>query len=368
MICKISDLDTPSLLIDKNILKANINKMQKLCNDNGINLRPHIKTHKSPVIAKMQLKAGAIGIAAAKISEAEVFAGNGFNDIQIANIIIGPDKISKLYKLHEQVERLTCGIDSAEGAAMLSSFFHSKKKILNVFIIINSGLNRCGVDSKEELLNLAKDIQNMPGINLYGLLTHAGSVYSAFGYDERKAIGLNESELLLGYKDYLEKHNIEISEISVGSTPTAEFCSTVNGVSELRAGNYIYHDMIQVGLGSANISQCAMSLLSRVIGVHNGSRVIIDAGKKALSSDPVTRNISSVKGFGYIRDKDEYITRLSEEHGIIDEPHSEYSLNEKVRIIPNHACMVSNLFDVAYFTDGDDVTDEISIDARGKME
>ena len=362
----INEIDTPALLIEKSIMESNIQKMQKLADTNSVGLRCHIKTHKIPLLAQLQIKAGAKGIATAKLSEAEVMNKAGIIDIQIANIIVGEEKINRLLMLSKRCSKLTCCIDSIDNAKELSKVFTDNNSRLDVFIEIDSGLGRCGLQRINDVINLAKQIQELKGIKLIGLLTHAGNAYSAKYNDEIRRIGRNESEVLMKTKSELFKNGIEIDEISVGSTPTANFCSAVKGVTELRAGNYIYNDMIQVSLSVASIDDCALSVLTTVIS-KSENRVIIDVGSKAFSSDKGAHGSDKIKNYGYIINKNAELFQLSEEHGFIRFDKEIISIGEKIKIIPNHSCAVSNLFNFAYLVDGENILEILQISARGKM-
>jgi D-serine deaminase-like pyridoxal phosphate-dependent protein len=362
----ISDISTPAVLIEKSIMEKNLIAMQKLADRNGINLRVHIKSHKIPQLAKRQLKLGAVGIAVAKLGEAETMADAGLNDIQIANIIVGKDKIASLVKLSRRVN-LTIAADSVTNIKELSSAFRNEQKPIEILIKINTGLNRCGLDSFPRLLRLLKVTERLKGIRVLGLMTHAGHAYAAKNKTELIKIGTYESTLLIDYANRLKKAGYEIKTISVGSTPTAPYCSKIKGITELRVGNYIFNDMTQVALGVAPISRCALSILATVISKSESGRVIIDTGSKALALDKGAHGNNILNGFGKVVGSHDWITRLSEEHGIIDKPRRKYEVGQKIRIIPNHACTAINLFDKAYLVDGNRIINWFKIAARGKM-
>ena len=207
----------------------------------------------------------------------------------------------------------------------------------------------------------------MKGIHIIGLMTHAGHAYVAKSKAEIKKIGTAESTLLIDYANQLKKAGYEIKIISVGSTPTAPYCAKIKGITELRVGNYIFNDMTQVALGIAPISRCALSILATVISKSENGRVIIDAGSKAMALDKGAHGNDLLNGYGKVVGGRDWITRLSEEHGVIDRPSRNYKVGQKIRIIPNHACTAINLFDDAYLIDGNRVIDCYKISARGKM-
>lgn len=366
MFCSFSEIDTPALLIEKSILERNIFSMQALANSRNIKLRPHIKTHKIPEIAQMQIDAGANGIAVAKISEAEIMAQFGFKDIQIANIIVGDKKVNRLKILREQLESLSVATDSFEAVDDLAKGFIDASLPLKVFIKVDVGFNRCGLESKEAILKLSRYIKDKKGLHFEGILTHAGQAYLAQNQKEIEQIGYNEGITMVQIADYLKSNDVEVPEISVGSTPTALYVSNINGITELRAGNYVYYDMIQVALGTANIRDCALSVLSTIISIPSLDRMVIDAGSKSLSLDKGAHSNTLLDSFGYIIGKNSKIKRLSEEHGVVEILNEDFTTGEKIRIIPNHSCAVSNLFDKAYLVDQKEIVAEYHIACRGK--
>jgi D-serine deaminase-like pyridoxal phosphate-dependent protein len=367
LVYEFPEIDTPALIIEKSRMERNLLRIQTLTNNKGIKFRPHIKTHKMPVLAIEQTKQGAVGIAVAKLSEAEIMFKHGLDDIQIANIITGRLKIERLKAVLTRVKRITCCVDSPENVIELSESLENTGLILEVFIKINSGLDRAGLNEFPKILQLAKLITELNNIKLAGILTHAGQGYSAENIDELKSIGKYEGLFMVDIARRLNANRIDVPEISVGSTPTAPYCSMIKGVTELRAGNYIFNDMIQVSLGSANIEDCSLTILSAVISIPSAERVIIDAGTKALGREKGAHGLEKVEGFGFLSNKNGVLTRMSEEHGIIIHNGESFKLGERIRIIPNHACVVSNNFDIAYLVDGQKVLKEIKIEARGMM-
>ncbi|MFH1051484.1 MAG: alanine racemase [bacterium] len=362
------ELDTPALLIEKSIVEKNINDMQNLIDKHHVKLRPHIKTHKSPNLAKMQIEAGAVGIACAKVTEALVFAKSGIRDIQIANIIVGEKKFDNLLKLHKTVDKLSCCVDSINNATLLADFFEKNRKIIDVLIIVDCGYHRCGYNDYYKILELAHFIKTRKSLNLLGITTHAGQSYASKTNLERLMIAKHEGNLMVHYANKLRKDGIEIQDVTIGSNPTARESCKVKGVTEIRTGNYIFNDMIQVSLGTVKKSRCALTVLTQVISSPSSNRVIIDAGSKTLSSDRGAHGNENLKGYGYIIGKNAVIEKLSEEHGIIKHQKERFRIGERLRIIPNHACSTNNMFEKAYLIDKDKIIQEIEISARGKLQ
>lgn len=363
MVEKVDQIDTPALLIEKIILEYNIKRIQEFANKHHLNLRPHIKTHKSSYLAKMQLDAGAIGIAVAKLAEAEVMAAKGIKDIQIANQVVGDTKLARLLELSSKAH-LSVAVDSLENAMGLNSLFATQSSSLDVLIEVDSGLHRCGLQSIAEVRELCRQLLPLKGLNLRGIMTHAGHAYAAADSDAVAMIGQAEGQFMVEIADTMRSEGVPLDVVSVGSTPTAIHCGAVKGVTELRVGNYIFNDMMQVVLGTVDMSACALTVLATVVSKQN-CRAVIDAGSKALSLDRGAHGNEVVDGYGWIRGDGRSLSRLSEEHGMIDNGLG-FEVGEKMRLIPNHACPVMNLFDHAYLVDGQNVVDVIDIDARGK--
>lgn len=358
-------LDTPTLLLDLNKLEKNLDDIRTLTNKNNIQWRPHIKTHKSVQIAKMQLKYGATGITVAKLEEAEIMAKAGIKDILIAYPLSNKQKLIRLRQL-ARTAKLTVAIDSFEQAKLINEAF-TNEATLDVWIKINSGLNRCGIEI-EEVLQLATKISSLAHLHLTGLFTHAGHSYAAKSEAEIKAIAKAEAATILESANICEQAGLRITHRSIGSTPTFKFGATVNGITEIRPGNAAFYDMCQVGLGVATKTQCALTVLASVVSVKN-DRIIFDAGSKALSLDQGAHGNQNVTGFGsLIGHPNLTLARLSEEHGIAPlSDKTKLFLCDKVQIIPNHACVVANLFDeYVVHRDGLVVT-TWPVDARGKM-
>lgn len=359
------DIDTPALLVDLDRLEANIARMSELAGKYGVNLRPHTKTHKCPEISQMQLAAGAAGITCAKLGEAEVMAAAGIDDILIANEIIGEPKFKRLIELNRNV-KLCVAVDSRVGARMLNDALQAAGQTLDVVLEINCGQNRAGVLPGEQALDLARDIVPLPHLRLRGLMTHGGHSYHAKTEAEVKTIGIHEGTVMVETAELLRQNDIPVETVSVGSTPTAKYCASVDGVTEIRPGTYVFNDLTQTNLFACTLEECALSVLATVTSHPAAERVIVDAGKKALTSDEAVRH-GSHDGFGYIAEKDAPLARLSEEHGVI-ESDADFAIGEKVRIIPNHVCVVVNMFDEMAGIRNGQVENMFRIAGRGKTQ
>lgn len=364
----IQTVDTPTLLVDYQKLLKNINEIADFANQQGVSYRPHIKTHKSIKIAQMQVASGAIGVTTAKISEAEVMAAGGIKDILIAYPISNPDKINRLIKLLKIGVQLKVAIDNPESLRYLQSGLEHTPYTLEVWIKVNSGLNRCGVEPGEEAVLLAKAIKNHSKLKLGGIFTHAGHSYAAKSYEEIQNIGLQEGLAVVESAKRCEQAGIPIPVRSVGSTPTFKIAGKVPGITEIRPGNAVFFDAIQAGLGVTNIENCAVTLLASVVGVYK-DRIVFDTGSKCLCLDKGAHGNQTVSGFGRIIGHPEVlIERLSEEHGVgVLVQESNLKLNDKVQIIPNHACAVVNQFEEYVVHENGQVVDIWEVDARGMV-
>jgi D-serine deaminase-like pyridoxal phosphate-dependent protein len=357
-------LDTPALLIDLDRLEANIARMAALAQSHGVKLRPHTKTHKCPEIAKMQIAAGAAGVTCAKLGEAEATAAAGVDDILIANQIIGEQKFKRLIELSKKA-KVCVAVDSVFGAKSLNAALAQFNQTLDLVIEINCGQNRAGVLPGEEALNLAKEIAPFKQLKLRGLMTHGGHAYNQATREGIEKIGRAEGRVMVETAELLRSNGIPVETVSVGSTPTAQFCASVSGVTEIRPGTYVFYDLTQVDLFACRLEDCALTVLATVISCPASNRAVIDAGKKALTSDPRGRS-GKDGGYGLILEKQVAITRLSEEHGVI-ESDAQFEIGEKVRILPNHACVVVNMFDEMYGIRDGQVERVFEITCRGKM-
>lgn len=382
----ISCLDTPALLIDYDIMLNNMRTMARRAVDSGAKLRPHTKTHKSPIIAHLQLRHGASGVTVAKVSEAEVMAEAGIEDILVAYPVIGELKAARLLNLRSWAPRIACTVDSIEGAEALSDAALNANaraaEPLDVYIEVDVGLKRVGLPAGEDVVRFALSIKDLKGIRIKGLLTHAGHSHSAATPEELRVIACSEAKLMTSTARMLRESGIAIDEVSIGSTPTVCVMDELDGVTEIRPGTYVFNDTDLVALGVAGLKDCALSVLTSVVSRPAEDRIVFDAGTKALSGDkpgrPAIPGHGIVKGNGHI-----WIERLNEEHamarikagvtaawqddstGIADR--ATPGIGDKVQVIPNHACVVSNLFDRFFVTRDGFVIGEWRIQGRGKL-
>ncbi|OLS40446.1 alanine racemase [Bacillus sp. MRMR6] len=361
-------LDTPTLLLDYQKLIKNINEMAVFAKKQGVSYRPHIKTHKSLKIAQLQIEAGAGGVTTAKLSEAELMAAGGIKDILVAYPISSPSKIQRIVKLLQQGIDLKVSVDNTLSLAYLQEELEQTPFTLEVWIKVNSGLNRCGVEPGREAVQLAKEIMTHSRLKLGGIFTHAGQSYAASSRAEIEKIGLHEAQAIVESANACEQEGVPIAVRSVGSTPTYQISGKIPGITEIRPGNAVFFDGIQVGLGVTKIERCALTLLASVVGVYK-DRIIFDTGSKSLCLDRGAHGNQTVSGFGQIIDHPEIIIeRVSEEHGVgVFSGKTDLKLNDKVQIIPNHACTVVNQFEEYVIHENGKMMDVWKVDARGMV-
>ena len=350
---KIHELDTPVVLVDLDRVEANLKRAQDYADAHGVKLRPHIKTHKLPQLAKRQMELGAIGITCQKIGEAEVMADAGITDIFLPYNILGEPKLKRLLALAKRTS-IKVIADSTAVIDGYSKAFAGSGITLPVLVECDTGGGRVGVQTPEQALALAKHIAGSEGLRFAGLMPYPakGMVAQANAWLERASALLKEAGL-----------PPEI--VSTGGTPDLWHSAENRAATEYRPGTYIYLDRFQVQEGVGSFDDCALTVLATVVSRPTDSRAVLDTGSKSLTSDTL-----GLQGFGRIVEyPDAAIVSLSEEHGVVDLTNSQTKpkVGEMVRIIPNHVCPVSNLFDEVTFVRGDEVIETVPVAARGKV-
>jgi D-serine deaminase-like pyridoxal phosphate-dependent protein len=344
------ELETPVPVVDMDRMEANIARLQAYLDEHKIANRPHIKTHKIPAIARLQMNAGAVGISCQKVSEAEVMADAGFDDIFIAYNIIGESKLKRLMTL---ASRTTVSVvaDSAYTIRGLSRAAQQAELTLSVLIECDTGAHRCGVQSPQEAAELARLVGSLPSVHFGGLMTYPTSEVL--------------DDFVRATRDLLREDGLQIERVSGGGTPCMWQAHTHPEVTEHRAGIYVYGDRLTLRSGAVTLDTCALRIIATVVSRPTRERGILDAGSKTLSSD-----LHGLEGYGYICEYPEAkIYALSEEHGHVDfsacarRP----EIGERVSIIPNHCCMVTSLFDSVVGVRGDQVEVTWRVAARSTV-
>ncbi|MBO0127329.1 D-TA family PLP-dependent enzyme [Agrobacterium sp. OT33] len=347
-------ISTPMPVIDEDRLTANILRAQSYLDRHGKAFRPHIKTHKIPAVARQQLQAGAIGINCQKVSEAEVFADAGFNDILITYNILGAAKLLRLKALNARVAQLTVVADSAVTIAGLAGAFDAERP-LAVLVECDTGGKRCGVQTPETALMLAEMIVAAPGLVFRGILT-----YPAPGGAEKVENFIQQTMALLAAK------GIECPVRSSGGSPDFYAAHLVPSATEHRAGTYVYNDRSMLRAGHCTAGDLAMHVLATVVSRPTPGRAVLDCGSKALTSD-----LLGFSDYGLIEGYEgAKIISLSEEHAVVDLSRCTSGgpeIGDVVRVVPNHTCVVSNLFDKMVFHRNGLVTRVEDVAARGTV-
>jgi len=347
----INQLETPVAIVDLDNLEANINKLQRYLDEHGIANRPHIKTHKIPEIAHMQVNAGAVGITCQKIGEAEVMAQAGIRDIFLPYNIIGEAKLERLMRLARRVT-LSVTADSEFTVRGLSGAAERAGLELPVLVEFDAGLGRCGVQSPQEAADLARIIARSSGLHFGGLMTYPSS-------DKADSFVRETKNLLKG-------DGISVDTVSGGSTPSMWQAHTHPEITEHRAGMYIYGDRYTLKSGAMSLKDCALKVITTVVSRPTADRGILDGGSKTFSSD-----LLGLEGHGLILEYPEArIYGQSEEHGHTDFSKCERKpeIGERVTVVPNHCCVVTNLFNQIVGVRGNQVEVIWPVAARGALQ
>lgn len=346
-------VETPMPVVDLDVVARNVARLQRACDAVEVMNRPHIKTHKSVAIAKMQVEGGAGGLTCQKLGEAEVMANAGFDNLLISYSIMGEAKLNRLAALARRVSLVvSCdGMAIADGLARATD---GGANVLSVLVECDTGRGRCGVADVAGVVELARYIASLQGLLFEGLL-----IYPPNGPADAT-------------RDFVEAvrrgcvgHGLELRTISAGGTPNITRIGEA-GETEYRSGTSVYNDRQMLAAGVAEPEDCALMVHATVVSAATPGRVMVDAGSKTLTSD-----IGGLQGYGLLVDYPQAsIYQLAEEHGFVDVSQCARPpvLGEVVRILPNHVCPVSNLFDRIAVTRGAQDAGWLRIDARGRVD
>ncbi len=367
------DVETPAVLVDRRILQTNIDHMQDLAGRADLNLRPHVKTHKTIAIARKQMAAGASGLTASKADEAMVFIKAGLPSVTLAYPQLTARKIDRLLGAARQFGcDLRFIVDSMEGLRLLQARAAALDCRPGVFIKIDVGLRRCGCRPDDpRILALTDRIVRAAHLDFRGLLSHAGHAYGAEDGQAAGRIAEAERQCMTALAGQLRQAGFKVPEVSVGSTPTVLAAQRFEGLTEIRPGNYVFMDQTPLRLGLITPSRIALSVLTTVVSV-NDRYAIVDAGSKTLSSDRGAHGTAGIAGYGRAlvlkapadREKLLSIAKLSEEHGFVVPSGRSLVPGDRLQIFPNHACPVVNLTRQLYAWNGSTV-ETWAVDAAG---
>ncbi len=352
------EIDTPALLVDLDIVDANVARMQSYADSEGFQLRPHAKSHKSLAIANRQLQAGATGLCVATSSEAEVFGTSTADDILVAYPLVGARKLERVAELALQ-GRLTLVSDSLAVTAGYRDFASRLGVSIPVLVEVDTGMNRAGVEP-HLVPAIALDVARSQSLEFLGIMTHAGHAHDAPTADDIAIVARTEAQVMGDVRADLERAGLEVPVVSAGSTITSAFLRASDGITEIRPGTYVYNDLRTMGRFACDPTDIAASMLATIVSM-NGTRITMDAGNKTLTSSR-----DAVYGYGRLADREDVVVaRMSEEHGVLAAPTPDhgFSVGDRVRVLPIHVCVWMDLQHEVYGTRGGEVVEAISIDA-----
>jgi D-serine deaminase-like pyridoxal phosphate-dependent protein len=353
---KITEIETPALILNEPALLRNMSAAKALTDKIGISLRPHYKSHRCAYLAQLQMSNGAKGITCAKVGEAEDLNDAGIQDILIANQVTAPSKIARAVQVALKTNLTIC-VDSKQNVLDLEAAASLSNARLSVYIEFEIGMNRCGVETFEEVYALADLIQKQPHLHFKGIQAYAGQLSHEYDDEKRLAHSVNIEHRLSQLKEYLESREIpvkEISGLSTGTLPLRRKMKTV--YTEAQAGSYLFMDDCY---GKMSLPfEHSLFVMAAVVSVR-GDAFYTDAGLKTCSVD---------QGNPVLKDHPEVKTRLSEEHISQLLPGHTYKVNDRVLSIPGHCCTNINLFDRIYLVSGDEVLRVLPVTSRGKSQ
>lgn len=358
-----TDLETPALVVDLPVMEANMDRAAAYAASHGLALRPHIKTHKSPLLARQQLERGAAGLTCATVFEAEVMS-QVCDDLLLMYPPVGPRRAARLAALARRA-RVTVALDSLQAAEEMSLAAAREGAQVRVLVELDAGMHRVGVQSVRAAVDLARAVSSLPALELTGLAFYPGHIRSQVS---EHAPQLGElGELVAAARAAFQAAGLPVQVVSAGSTPTIWDSHLVPGVTEVRPGTYIFNDRTTAAIGACSWSECALTVLATVVSTAVPGQAVIDAGSKALGREPVRG--AAGEGFGALLDHPEAVVKgMSEEHGLLDLSQSDWRprVGNQVRVVPNHVCIAVHLADIVYGLQGGAVTTSWPVAARGR--
>ena len=360
------ELDTPSLCVDLDLLEANIEKMQTTMSANGIASRPHAKTHKTPIIAQMQLNTGSIGICTAKVSEAEAMFQNGIDKILITTTNVTPTKIRRAMNLRKICDEFIQATDSAENARLLSEAAVAMNISADVVVDVDPGGHRTGITAGQPALELGQLIDQLPGLNLRGLLCYDGGSQHVKGFEQRKIQTLGRLVAATETYDLFNHGGLNTEIFSGGGTGTYNIDHETKGLTDVQVGSYVFMDSQYIDIGGESDAdvysdfQPSLTILSTVLNDQYEGRATTDAGAKACTINRPWARIKGETGLSYSSGSDEFGTIRYEENAS-----RTYKVGDKVELIVSHCDPVVNLYNHMYAIRNDRVEAVWQIAARG---
>ena len=363
---KLDGLDTPSVLVDVDIMTANLDRLAGYCREHRLNLRPHIKTHKIPELAQLQIMKGAVGVTAAKLGEAEVMVDGGVEDVLLAYPVYGEIKWKRLVALARRA-RISVALDSLAVAQGISRHAQEGGVRIPILVEFDTGMRRCGLTIGREAIGTLERIIELPALDYQGLLIYPG--HFLVSWERRNQLLTLENQQLSHLLGLLDDAGIPYPVISASSTPTAYMSHQFENINEVRPGTYIFNDRNTVGCQAAVLEDCAVSVLTTVVSTSIPGKAAIDGGSKTFSNDRFLSGDGV--GFGHVMgDPGTVVEYLSEEHGhlVLANATRRYRVGDRVRVIPNHVCPCINMHDRIYGIRKDEVVTEWRVSARGAVQ
>ena len=362
-------LETPCIVIDTQKALRNIHEMQSAADHCGCMLLPHVKTHKMPLFASMQLAAGAKGITCAKVSEAEVMAQGGAKDIFIAYPMVGDFRIRRALALAARVKRLILAVDSLESALALDQAARAAGLVLEVRLEIDTGAKRTGV-RKEESVSLAKAVAALPGLRLTGIYTFKSLILQGSPTEDNRAAAIEEGELMAALAAAIREAGVPIRDVSAGSTPTGVLVAETGLVNEIRPGTYIFKDYMLCKEGVAQPEDIAARIYATVVSTPSEEYAVIDGGTKTFPMDiPLDAPPYYYPGYALVEGREDLqLRRLNEEHGMLTSTTGKTGLRvgQKLALLPIHICTAINLQNHVYLYEEGSLRTQ-RVEARGML-
>ncbi len=356
----LDDLATPCAVVDLDRLERNSERMRDRATQLGVTLRPHVKTHKCVEAARLQVGARTGAVTVSTFAEARRFAAGGFRDLVLA-VPLAPTRAEDAVELRRGVDRLAVLLDHPDSLAALADATAMRRQRVDAFLKLDCGYHRAGVAPDGDLgPALVRQMAAAEFVEFRGVLTHAGHAYACGDRAEVARVAARERDVAVAFAERLRAGGLAVPEVSVGSTPTMCVVEDLSGVTEIRPGNYAYFDAFQAALGVCSLQDVAYSVLTTVVGRYpERDALVLDAGALALSRDPGFVQGGSDPGHGVLTSMDgEYtwcdlhITSLSQEHGHVEATEglgpSDHFIGEKMRVLPNHACLSAAMFDAVH--------------------
>ncbi len=371
----LDELETPAPVVDLARMERNLDGMAAYAASHDLALRPHIKTHKTPWLAAEQLRRGAVGVTCATPREAEVMSEVA-DDVLLAYPAVGAVRARRVAALPADI-RLAVALDSVRAADDLADAAREAGRRVGVLVECDMGMRRVGVQTPEEAVALVRHVAGRRELEYAGITFYPGHIREAVNQQDDALTALNQR---LGRTlDALKRAGLDPATVSGGSTPTALRTHEIAGVTEMRPGTYIFNDRTTAAIGACTLDECALTVLATVVSTAVPGQAVIDAGTKSLGREPIRTGDRSVPtgvarpdegdGFGAVYGREDVIVRaMSEEHGLLDLSRSDWrpAVGDRVRIIPNHVCIVVHLFDMVHGIRGEAVESSWQVPARGR--